>query len=105
MPDPTGRLSGRRAEAARNDLTILDAARDVFLDDPHAPIAAVAAVAGVGVGALYRRYESKDVLLQTLCHDGLTRFNAIAEAALADHDDPGDALRAFIAGIVEADVH
>jgi AcrR family transcriptional regulator len=105
MPEPTERLSGRRAEAARNDRTILDAARRVFLDDPRAPIAAVAAVAGVGVGALYRRYESKDVLLQTLCRDGLTRFIAIAEAALADHDDPGDALRAFITGIVEADVH
>src|SRR5689334_22366577 len=72
-------LSGRQAEAARNDRTILEAARTVFLRDPKAPIAAVAAEAGVGVGALYRRYASKEVLLQTLCTDGLRQFVAIAE--------------------------
>ena len=52
-------LSGRRAEAARNDRRILEAAREVFVADPSAPIAAVAARAGVGIGALYRRYGSK----------------------------------------------
>jgi AcrR family transcriptional regulator len=75
-------MSGRRAEAARNDERILAAARAVFLADPSAPIAAVAQRAGVGVGALYRRYASKDHLLQTLCADGLHRFIAIAESAL-----------------------
>ena len=35
-------MSGRRAQAARNDTLILAAARDVFLADPTAPIAAVA---------------------------------------------------------------
>ena len=81
MPDPP--MSGRRAEAARNDERILAAARAVFLADPSAPIAAVAQHAGVGVGALYRRYASKDHLLQTLCADGLHRFIALAESALS----------------------
>ena len=63
-PTTTPPLSGRRAEAARNDGVILRAAREVFLDDPSAPIAAVAERAGVGIGALYRRYPSKDALLQ-----------------------------------------
>jgi AcrR family transcriptional regulator len=98
-------LSGRRAQAARNDGVILDAARTVFLRDPHAPISAVAVEAGVGVGALYRRYASKEVLLQTLCAEGLHRFAAIAEAALADGTGPWDALATFITGIVDADVH
>jgi AcrR family transcriptional regulator len=98
-------LSGRRAEAARNDGAILDAARTVFLRDPHAPIAAVAVEAGVGVGALYRRYASKELLLQTLCGDGLRRFVAVAQSALDDEADPWDALATFIVGIVEADVH
>src|SRR5215211_7459340 len=39
-------LSGRRAQAARNDERILDAAREVFLADPGAPISAVAEHAG-----------------------------------------------------------
>jgi AcrR family transcriptional regulator len=42
----------------RNDRLILDAAREVCLADPAAPIAAVAKRAGVGIGALYRRYVS-----------------------------------------------
>jgi hypothetical protein len=42
----TTNLSGRRVQAARNDGAILAAARDVFLEDPKAPIAAVAERAG-----------------------------------------------------------
>ena len=104
MTERTGPLSGRQAEAVRNDRLILEAARTVFMRDPVAPIASVAAEAGVGVGALYRRYASKEVLLQTLCSDGLEQFIAIAEAA-ADEPDPWQALAGFIEGIVDADVH
>ena len=46
----------------------------VFLRDPSAPMSAVAEEAGVGVGGLYRRYASKDELLQKLCGDGLRQF-------------------------------
>ena len=97
-------MSGRRAEAARNDERILEAARAVFLADPSAPIAAVAHRAGVGVGALYRRYAGKDHLLQTLCADGLHRFIAIAEGALDERVPAGDCLAVFIGGMVDADV-
>jgi AcrR family transcriptional regulator len=88
MEESTGPLSGRRAEAARNDKQILDAARAVFLEDPEAPIAAVAKRAGVGIGALYRRYRSKDELLVHLAGEGLRRYIAAAEAALADQGEP-----------------
>ena len=97
-------LAGRRAQAARNDSAILAAARDVFLDDPKAPVAAVAERAGVGMSALYRRYPGKEDLLRKLCHDGLRRFNAEAEAA-SNHADGWEALQAFLIGVVEADVH
>jgi AcrR family transcriptional regulator len=97
--------SGRKAEAARNDQTIVDAARTVFLRDPGAPISAVAAEAGVGISALYRRYASKDDLLRSVCEEGLHRFIAIAEAALQHEDDPWESLVEFITGVVQADVH
>jgi AcrR family transcriptional regulator len=96
-------MSGRQAQAARNDGIIMQAARDVFVADPHAPIAAVAARAGVGISALYRRYPSKEDLLRRLCRDGLVRYIAAAEAALADERDPWGAFAAFMAAIVEAD--
>jgi AcrR family transcriptional regulator len=88
MRDTEAPLSGRRREAARNDVGILDAARAVFLADPSAPISAVAASANVGISALYRRYPSKEHLLRELARDGLVRYIADLEAALADERDP-----------------
>src|SRR5436305_10780982 len=92
MASHSGPLSGRRAEAARNDGRILDAARTVFLTNPSAPIADVARAAGVGISALYRRYASKEALLRELARDGLTRYIADLRSAL---DDDGDAWEAF----------
>ncbi|GAB3679653.1 TetR/AcrR family transcriptional regulator [Actinocorallia lasiicapitis] len=94
-------LSGRKAEAARNDQVILESARSVFLADPGAPIAAVAEHAGVGISALYRRYKSKDELLQKLALDGLHRYIGEAEAALADQDDPWASFAGFMERCVD----
>jgi AcrR family transcriptional regulator len=103
MPGPeiAGPLSGRRAQAARNDGRILDAARDVFLADPQAPISAVATRAGVGISALYRRYPSKQELLRALAADGLTRYIADLEAALASDAEPWDAYAECLNRVVE----
>lgn len=98
-------LSGRRAEAARNDERILESARAVFVGDPGAPISAVAEHAGVGVGALYRRYPSKEELLRKISADGLQRFIAAAEAALADEGDAWEAFAGFMRRCVDADTN
>jgi AcrR family transcriptional regulator len=97
-------LSGRRAQAARNDRRILDAAREVFVADPGAPISAVAKHAGVGISALYRRYASKEELLRQLSAEGLERYIAAAEAALSDAD-PWTAFTGFMRRVVDADTH
>lgn len=97
-------LSGRRAQAARNDQLILDAARAVFVADPGAPIAAVAERAGVGISALYRRHGSKEDLLRRLCADGLDLYVSVAEAA-RELPDPGESFERFLRGVVEADTH
>jgi AcrR family transcriptional regulator len=98
-------LSGRRKQAARNDDAILAAAREVFVDDPAAPIAAVARRAGVGISALYRRYQSKEELLGKLCLDGISVYIAEAEKALADTGDAWAAYVEFLRRIVAADTH
>jgi AcrR family transcriptional regulator len=98
-------LSGRRAQAARNDRLILEAARAVFVADPAAPISTVAERAGVGISALYRRHASKEELLRTLAADGLERYIAAAEAALADPGEPWTVFAAFMRRIVDADTH
>jgi AcrR family transcriptional regulator len=98
-------MNGRKAQAARNDTAILEAARAVYAADPGAPIANVAARAGVGISALYRRYPSKEELLRKLCGDGLKEYIAAAEAALADNGDAFKVFRRFMTRVVEADAH
>jgi AcrR family transcriptional regulator len=99
------RLSGRQAQAARNDQLILEAARAVFTADPGAPISAVAEHAGVGISALYRRYRSKEDLLRQLAMDGLQRYIAIIEAALAAEGDSWQVFAEFMRHALDADTH
>lgn len=99
------RLSGRQAQAARNDELILEAARAVFTADPDAPISAVAERAGVGISALYRRYPSKEDLLRKLSMDGLQRYLSLVEEALANDGDPWDGFVTFMRSALEADTH
>jgi AcrR family transcriptional regulator len=103
--ETTGPMSGRRAQAIRNNQLILDAAREVFVADPGAPISAVAERAGVGISALYRRYAGKEELLRQLSLDGLRRYIAAALAALGDEGDPWNAFATFLRRIVDADTH
>jgi AcrR family transcriptional regulator len=100
---PPSALSGRRAQAARNDKLILESARAVFIADPDAPITAVARHAGVGISALYSRYGSKEELLRRLCADGLERLVAETEAALADDRDDWTVFTDLMTRLVEAD--
>ena len=110
-PSPSGRrrpgpLSGRQAEAARNDRRILESARAVFVNDPGAPITAVAKHAGVGISALYTRYGSKEELIRTLCTDGLQTFVRETEDALEQVKAGRDhwlVLADFMRRLVDAD--
>ncbi len=92
---------GRQAEARRNDLAVLDAARDVFTaQGAGAPISAVAERAGVGMGTLYRRYGSKTELLQHL------RVLAMEQALEAADDallatDPWTGLAGYVRACIE----
>ena len=106
MPNPRQPAARPAAgrQAARNDAVILEAAREVFLADPKAPIAAVAERAGVGISALYRRYPARRTLLRTLCHDGLRRYIAEAEAAAGRPGRLGGFV-GFLERVVDADVH
>ena len=94
-------VHGRQAEARRNDLAVLDAARDVFAaQGADAPISAVAGRAGVGMGTLYRRYGSKTELLQRLCVLAMEQAIEAADAALSA-EDPWAGLCRYIRACVE----
>jgi AcrR family transcriptional regulator len=81
-PDGSAAMSGRRAEAARNDERVLRAAREVLTVAPDAPLSLVAHRAGVGIGSLYRRYPSRDALVAELCLAGVREVEAQARLAV-----------------------
>jgi AcrR family transcriptional regulator len=93
---------GRQAEAARNDLRVLAAARAVFAEQgADAPVSAIAERAGVGIGSLYRRYGSKDDLLRELCMLAMRQSVSLAERAL-EVSDPWEGLTSYIREAVAA---
>ena len=68
-----------RADAVRNRVRVLAAAREVFGDlGPDARMEEVAHRAGVGVGTLYRHFPTKEALLDALVSE---RLGEMAEAA------------------------
>jgi AcrR family transcriptional regulator len=92
---------GRQSEARRNDLAVLEAARDVFsAQGADAPISAVAERAGVGIGTLYRRYGSKAELLQRLCVLAMQQGLEAADEAL-NAADPWTGLVGYIRACIE----
>lgn len=100
MPVDRAGKKGRQAEAARNDLKVLDAAREVFAAQGwEAPVSAIADRAGVGMGSLYRRYGSKTELLQYLCVLSMRQVIDAAESALAI-EDPWNGMAGYIRACV-----
>jgi AcrR family transcriptional regulator len=90
-----------RADAERNRLRILAAARrifserglDVTLDD-------VAREAGVGVATVYRRFTDREDLIEQVFEQALVEVGDVATAALAD-EDPWRALVHLLEGTNE----
>lgn len=71
---------------------VLDAAARVFAAEGlDAPMPAVAAAAGVGVGTIYRAFGSKEELVAALAADRVELFERDTRAAL-EHEDAWQAL-------------
>ena len=95
MTVPTA-LAGPWAELGAEEKRerLLSAAGEVFAREGiEAPMPAIAAAAGAGVGSVYRQFPSKEDLLAALVVRRLDVVAADIEAALAD---PGDAWAAFV---------
>jgi AcrR family transcriptional regulator len=92
---------GELAPEAKHE-RILCAAGYVFTHDGlDAPMPAVAAVAGAGVGSLYRQFPSKQELLAALVIRRLEQIQAAAEQALASDGSQWEALTSMLWSIVE----
>jgi AcrR family transcriptional regulator len=81
---------------------LLRAASEVFARDGlDAPMPAIAAAAGAGIGSVYRQFPSKRDLLAALVVERLTDARAGAGAALASSDDPWTALTGLLWTLAE----
>src|SRR3954463_8765999 len=68
-------------------------------DGLDAPVPAIAAEAGVGVGSVYRAFASKDDIVAALAVERLTWFTREARSAAAA-EDPGAGFEALLRAIV-----
>ncbi|WP_218839759.1 TetR/AcrR family transcriptional regulator [Streptomyces sp. WZ.A104] len=102
MVPTTGQSRGvsarsKRADAVRNQQTLLEAAAEVFVSSGvDAPIREIAARAGVGMGTIYRHFPTRaDLVIAVYRH----QVEACAEAGpnlLASADSPLAALRQWV---------
>ncbi|MET8082131.1 TetR/AcrR family transcriptional regulator [Streptomyces sp. NPDC005303] len=94
-PDPA--VQPLRSDAERNRERIIAAARTVFARDGlNASMASVAREAGVGIATMFRRFPTKEELVDAVFID---RMTAYADAVTAALDDP-DPWQGFV-GYVE----
>jgi AcrR family transcriptional regulator len=79
-----------RRDVERNYQRVLDAAREVFGESgAEAGIEEIAARAGVGIGTVYRRFASKDALIDELLRLSIETLLRAAEAALGAPPEAG----------------
>ncbi|MFD4988949.1 TetR/AcrR family transcriptional regulator [Streptomyces sp. NPDC058374] len=90
-------------DAQRNLEHVLRAAREVFGELGYgAPMEDVARRARVGVGTVYRRFPSKDVLVRRIAEEETARLTDQARAALGQEDEAWSALSRFLRTSVES---
>ncbi|MBD8605505.1 TetR/AcrR family transcriptional regulator [Aeromicrobium sp. CFBP 8757] len=99
-PGSTGE-SSLRADAARNRERIAEAARSAFAElGADAPIAEIARRAGVGSATLYRRFPTRDDLLELVFADQIVRCADEVEG-LVDRADPWEAFAEYLTFLFE----
>ncbi|MFD9068059.1 TetR/AcrR family transcriptional regulator [Kitasatospora purpeofusca] len=97
-PSPGTRL---RVDARRNLESVLRAAREVFGEFGYgAPMEEVARRAGVGVGTVYRRFPSKEVLVQRIAAEEVAWLTAQARDSLYGGAGAWEALAGYLARAV-----
>ncbi len=85
-----------RADARRNRDALLNAARQVFAEEGlSAPLDRIAKLADVGRATLYRRFPTREDLIQAIFQDNLDALQAVA-------DEAGDAPDAFFTIFIAA---
>ena len=93
---------GKRADAQRNQQTLLAAAAEVFVTSGvDAPIREIAARAGVGIGTIYRHFPTRADLVVAVYRHQVEACAEAGPALLASVDSPLAALRQWVGLFVD----
>ena len=93
---PVGNTRALRRDAAENRERLLRAAWEVFAEHgPEAGVEEIARRAGVGMGTLYRRFPTKEALVQALNDALMEKILASTRQTLAEAP-PADGLEAYL---------
>jgi AcrR family transcriptional regulator len=82
-----------RGDAARNARRLLDVGRAVLRENPHASAEDIAQAAGLGVATFYRRFPTREDLIQGIIWDIFATDIGPALAAAESEPDPREAVR------------
>jgi AcrR family transcriptional regulator len=92
----------KRADARRNEQTLLDAAAAVFVaSGVEAPVRDIAAKAGVGMGTIYRHFPTRADLIIAVYRHQVEACAAAGPALLANSTTPHAALAKWIDQFVD----
>ena len=98
----TGTARSRRADARRNEQTLLTAAAAVFVTSGiDAPIRQIAAEAGVGIGTVYRHFPNRAELIVAVYRHQVDTCADAGALLLAEAASPLVALREWVDLFVE----
>ncbi len=93
--DPTS--ARKRADARRNEQTLLDAAAAVFVGSGvAAPVREIAAAAGVGMGTIYRHFPTRADLVIAVYRHQVEACAQAGPALLASTSTPFEALTRWV---------
>lgn len=96
-PAEKAAVRGKRADAVRNQHTLLAAAAEVFVTSGvDAPIRQIAARAGVGMGTIYRHFPTRADLVAAVYQHQVEACAQAGPRLLADAESPFEALRQWI---------
>ncbi|WP_442877445.1 TetR/AcrR family transcriptional regulator [Dactylosporangium sp. AC04546] len=97
MPSGEVAVAGKRADARRNEATLLDAAAAAFVaSGVDAPVRDIAARAGVGVGTIYRHFPTRADLIVAVYRHQIEACAAAGPELLNASDSPRAALARWI---------
>ena len=101
MPSEPSTIAPLRRDARANRDRILAAARISFAAGGiDVPVEEIAKRAGVGMGTLYRRFPTKEDLIDAVLEDSFDAFAAAAERSL-EEDDPWAGFSGFVERTME----